>query len=239
MVRTFRERHNVCLVILDDEANDRGLAMTSSFSNMVVAGQCLAHLKDLATYGLTLKALIASARSFLPAAAETAERLVSEGFSKICFLGTGALQGVAVESALKVLELSAGRIVTFSESYLGVRHGPLSAIDEETLVVGLISGEARVRAYELDLLDEIRAKKLTDNILMIAPGRGLENQQRLAKMGTMLPLEISVADVYRPAVDVIIGQLLALFASIRLGLKPDTPSPRGAISRVVSQVTIH
>lgn len=239
MARRFTGRGNLCPVILDDEVNDRGLAMTSSFSNMVVAGQCLAHLQDLAAYGLILKTLVAVARDFLPAAAELAERSVAEGHSKICFLGTGALHAVAVESALKVLELTAGRIVTFSESYLGVRHGPLSAIDEETLVVGFVSGDARLRAYELDLLEEIRGKKLTNNIVVIAPAVGVEHQQRLAKLGVTLTVEIFAADYYRPPVDVFIGQLLALFASISLGLKPDAPSPSGAITRVVSQVRIY
>jgi hypothetical protein len=39
-------------------------------------------------------------------------------------------------------------------------------------------------------------------------------------------------------VDVIVGQLLALFLSIRNGIHPDTPST-GAISRVVSHVKIY
>ena len=239
MTRTVSESGNVCRVILDDEVNDRGLAMTSSFSNMVVAGQCLAHLQDLPSYGSTLEALTVAARKFLPAAAELAEDSVAIGFEKICFLGTGALQGVAVESALKVLELTAGRIVTFSESFLGVRHGPLSAIDDETLVVGFVSGDARRRSYELDLLEEVRDKKLAKSIVLIAPLVGPEHEKRLAKIGIMLPLEISVADCYRPPVDVFIGQLFGLFSSMRLGLLPDTPSPRGAISRVVSKIKIY
>ena len=239
MARTASERGNVCRVILDGEVNDRGLAMTSSFSNMVVASQCLAHLQDLAAYGSTLDALIMAGRKFLPAAAALAEEVVAEGFSKICFLGTGALHGVAVESALKVLELTAGKVFTLSESFLGVRHGPMSAIDDETVVVGFISGDARRRSYELDLLEEIRDKKLAKNILVIAPRVGLEEEKRLGKTGIVLSLELSVADCYRPPVDVFIGQLFGLFSSISLGLKPDAPSPRGAISRVVSRVRIY
>jgi tagatose-6-phosphate ketose/aldose isomerase len=239
MAHMLSERDNVRRIILEDAVNDRGLAMTSSFSNMVVAGQCLAHLQNLATFGMTLDALIMAGRKFLPAAAESAAQAVAEGFAKVCFLGTGALHAVAVESALKVLELTAGRIVPFSESFLGVRHGPLSAIDEETLVVGFISGDVRRRSYELDLLEEVRDKKLAKSILVIAPRVGLEDEKRLAKIGDILPLELSVADCYRPPVDVFIGQLLALFSSIRLGLKPDAPSPYGAISRVVSRVRIY
>src|SRR5258705_1580354 len=239
MAHIVSERVNICRVILGDEVNDRGLAMTSSFSNMVVAGQCLANLENLKAYGFTLEALVVAARKFLPAAALLAEQVVAEGFSKICFLGTGALHGVAVESALKVLELTAGRIVTFSESFLGVRHGPLSAIDDETLVVGFVSGDARRTSYELDLLEQIRDKKLAKTIVVIAPVVKPEHQERLAKISILLPLEISVADVYRPPVDVVMGQLIGLFSSIKLGLRPDSPSPSGAISRVVSKVRIY
>ena len=130
--RMSRIRHgaqNVCRIILSDQVNDKGLAMTSSYSNMVIAAQCLAHLEDLDGYGRTLESLIAAARHLLPTAADITEQLVAEKFSKICFLGTGPLQGVAVESALKVVELTAGRVFSFSGSFLGVRHGPLSAID--------------------------------------------------------------------------------------------------------------
>jgi tagatose-6-phosphate ketose/aldose isomerase len=239
MARAFVDRPNVFRIILDPEVNDRGLAMTSSFSNMVVAGQCLAHLQDLRLYDPTLDALISAARKFRPAAAEVTEQLVAEGFSKICFLGTGPLNGVAVEAGLKVLELTAGSVFTFTESFLGVRHGPLAAIDDETLVVGFVSGDAQRRSYEMDLLEEIREKKLASTILVIAPTPSLEDTKRLAKIGLVLPLEIAVADYYRPAADVFVGQLLGLFASIKLGLKPDAPSPSGAISRVVSKVRIY
>jgi tagatose-6-phosphate ketose/aldose isomerase len=91
----------------------------------------------------------------------------------------------------------------------------------------------------MDLLEEIREKKLAKTILVIAPTRSLEDAKRLAKVGLVLPLEIAVADYYRAATDVFVGQLLGLFASIKLGLKPDAPSPSGAISRVVSKVRIY
>jgi tagatose-6-phosphate ketose/aldose isomerase len=46
-------------------------------------------------------------------------------------------------------------------------------------------------------------------------------------------------DDYRAPVDVIFGQLLGLFSSLRAGLQPDQPSPNGAIARVVSHVKIY
>jgi tagatose-6-phosphate ketose/aldose isomerase len=206
---------------------------------MVIAAQCLAHLEDLDSYGRTLESLIAAARNLLPTAAEITAQLIAKKFSKICFLGTGPLQGVAVESALKVVELTAGRVLSFSESFLGVRHGPLSAIDMDTLVVAFVSTDQLRRAYELDLLEEIKNKKLAKNILTVAPVSQPEDERRLTNVGIRLQLDTSVADCYRPPLDVLIGQLFGLFASIDLGLKPDAPSPSGAISRVVSKVNIY
>ncbi len=39
-----RNADRALALVLDDTVNDRGLAMTSSFSNMVLAGQCVGHL---------------------------------------------------------------------------------------------------------------------------------------------------------------------------------------------------
>src|SRR5690606_22086409 len=44
--RAQRNPDEVFLIVLDDASNDRGLAMTSSFSTMVVAAQSIAHLDE-------------------------------------------------------------------------------------------------------------------------------------------------------------------------------------------------
>jgi tagatose-6-phosphate ketose/aldose isomerase len=54
-----------------------------------------------------------------------------------------------------------------------------------------------------------------------------------------LGLEGPIEDLYRPPLDVIFGQLFGLFSSLAHGFTPDTPSPKGAISRVVTQVQIY
>ncbi len=239
MARDFRDRENVFCLVLDDAVNDRGLAMTSSFSNMVVAGQCLAHIRDLSAYETTVEALARSAEKTIGAAADAAAELAAGQFTKFCFLGTGPLKAVAVESALKVVELTAGRILTWSESFLGIRHGPLSAVDAETLVVGFLSGDKRRRSYELDLLREIKEKRLAGKIVVVRPdltaGAGEDEFDQTLALG----LEQTLEDLYRPPLDVVFGQLFGLFSSLEQGLKPDTPSPKGAINRVVTQVKIY
>ena len=232
------KRDNLFSFVLDDEVNDRGLAMTSSYSNMVVVAQALAHFRTLETYGSIVESLAISGSLVLPVAVNLCQRIVDEKFSRVCFLGTGPLKGAAVESGLKVMELTGGRVVGLTESFLGLRHGPLSAIDLDTLVIGFLSADGRRRAFELDLLQEICAKKLTEKCLVVTPfatTNGLEAfENRLS-----LDLPGAISDLYLPPLFVLIGQLLGLFASIREGLRPDEPSPQGAISRVVSHVTIH
>jgi tagatose-6-phosphate ketose/aldose isomerase len=240
MARTFSQHPRVFTIVLDDEVNDRGLAMTSAFSNMVVVGQALAHLRDLETYEKLLDDLAAVASLIMPAVADLSERLVREGFSKICFLGSGTLKGAATESALKVLELTNGRVTSFSESFLGLRHGPLSAIDRDTLVVTFLSGDEMRRAFELDLVKEICDKRLSDKFAVVSPIFIQDGALRELERNTVvLAFQLEISDPYRPPVDVLMGQLLGLFASLREGLKPDVPSPQGAISRVVSHLIIY
>jgi tagatose-6-phosphate ketose/aldose isomerase len=146
----------LCMI---DEANDRGLAMTSSFSNMVVFGQCMAHIEDIDRYEPVLRKLVAAGKSLLPRAADCAAGVAKQEYTKACFVGTGPLREVAKESALKVLEMTAGMTLTMTESALGLRHGPMAALDDQSLFVCLLSGDKRAQGYERDLLREIGAKK--------------------------------------------------------------------------------
>jgi tagatose-6-phosphate ketose/aldose isomerase len=225
------------LLALDDSANDRGLAMTSSFTNMVVAGHCLAHAFSPDDYEDTFSMLLPAGECFLERAQEVAATIAQEEFSKACFVGSGVLRAVGMESALKLLELTAGKINTLSESTLGLRHGPMSALDENTVFVSFLSRDPRRRSYELDLIEEVRSKRLVKLQLVVTP----DSTNQLSRLADhVLSLDApDLCDEYRAPVDVILAQLLGLFCSLRLGLQPDCPSPNGAISRVVSHVNIY
>jgi tagatose-6-phosphate ketose/aldose isomerase len=170
--------------------------------------------------------------------ANTAAKLANGDFAKACFIGSGALKAVAKESALKVLELTAGQIQTMSESALGLRHGPMAALDEQTLLVAFLSGDEKILRYELDLLEEIGKKDLVKTRVAVATRKN-SRLDALARRALLHSPSISIPDDYRPPLDVIFGQLLGLFFSLRCGLQPDRPSPNGAITRVVQNVLIH
>jgi len=238
MIRCTAGKRQAFAVALGDAVNDRALAMTSSFSNMVVFGQCMAHVHDLAQYEPILHRLVAAGKSFLPKAADAAAALAAEPYKRVCFVGSGALEGVAIESALKVLELTAGRILTMWESAMGLRHGPMAALDKTTLLVAFLSSREHVARYERDLLEELMRKRLVKTQVVVGghselPLNGFADRYLSPDIRTAVP------DDYRPAVDVLFGQLLGLFFSLRCNLMPDRPSPDGVISRVVQNVRIY
>ena len=225
-------------LILDDAVNDRGLAMTSSFSNMVLAGQCVANADTLNSFGDVVQMLVSAGTNFLAAAAEVAASVTMLGCSRACFVGSGPLRAVADESALKVVELSGGKVTTLSETPLGLRHGPMSSVDGDTVFVAFLSNDPPRRGYELDLLREIDRKRLGRVRVTVTP-QGLEDVSGLADFYLSLNLTSEFPDCYRPVLDVILGQLTGLFASMRCGLKPDQPSPTGTITRVVQPIKLY
>ncbi len=238
MLRCAAGKRQAFTVTLGDAVNDRGLAMTSSFSNMILFGQCMAHVHNVAQYEPILSRLVEAGKTFLPQAADATAALANESYERACFIGSGALEGVAVESGLKVLELTAGRILTMSESAMGLRHGPMAALDKTTLLVAYLSSDKTVARYERDLLQELVQKRLVKTQIAVG-GHPELPQDGLAERYLAPDIRTAVPDDCRPPVDVLFGQLLGLFFSLRCNLMPDRPSPDGTISRVVQNVRIY
>lgn len=227
------------VAVLDDAVNDRSLAMTSSFTNMVVYGQSLANVNTLDGYRPVLGTMAKAAEGFLANSSERVRSLAERPFKHACFVGSDALAAVARECALKVLEMTSGRVQTMSETMLGLRHGPMAALHAETLFVCFLSGDKAKQSYELDLLREVESKEITGHMVVIGNARDQAAAAGLSAEYLPIPDSEGIPDEYRAPIDVIFGQLLGLFCSIRRGMKPDAPSPQGVISRVVQDFRIY
>jgi len=173
----------------------------------------------------------------LQSASDLAELLAAQDFPRVCFVGSGPLASVAKESALKALEMTAGRVATMSETMLGLRHGPMAALEESTLFVCFVSGDGRRASYALDLLREVDEKKIVAKRVVL--GTPAQQAEIAPFCDFYLAVEADVLDVYRPVLDVMFGQLLGLHCSIFHRLKPDALSPDGVIARVVQEVGIY
>jgi tagatose-6-phosphate ketose/aldose isomerase len=221
------------VLLMPEAANDQGFAMTSSFTSMTLAAWLI--LGDGAGADELAGRLAPAAEKLLDAREEDLRGLASSGYKRVVFLGSGPLRGLAHESSLKLLELTAGEIVTYFESPLGFRHGPKSILDDRTLAVLYVSGDPYTRNYDLDLLEELKRTMPSESVIAVSgteagagdPGFWLvEGVDGLDDAVLALPF-------------VVVAQLLGLFFSLELGYTPDNPFPNQEVNRVVQGVSIH
>ncbi|MDI6871503.1 MAG: SIS domain-containing protein [Bacillota bacterium] len=226
-------------LLLPEMTNDRGLAMTSSYSSMVVATYGLAFLNEPETYLSLVEKLAVTARRILDAEADAARQIAEMPFARALYVGNRDLFGVAQEAHLKLQEMSAGRVIGKAETTLGLRHGPMASIDDQTLVVVFLSSDPYVRRYELDLLRELKNQGLGMLRVAIDEQADLEVAPLVDHLVELRLGGTPMGDLSRAPAAVIFPQLLALFRSLHEGLLPDAPSPKGVINRVVQGVRIY
>ncbi|MHC5269273.1 SIS domain-containing protein [Enterococcus sp. LJL98] len=224
------------LLLMPDRSNDKGFAMTGSFSCMTLTGLCVFDDQyTVAEKGKHVENLVSLGQEVLAREAEI-QAFVNRDFNRIVYLGSGSLAGLAREAQLKVLELTAGKITTVFDSSLGFRHGPKSFVNEQTLLFDFISNDPYTRQYDLDILEEVNG----DQIAAAVVGIGQKGETRFS--GENFELQTGHAllpDGYLVLADVLFAQTISLLSAIKVGNTPDTPSPTGTVNRVVKGVTIH
>lgn len=205
------------IVVLPAATHDAGFAMTSSFSTMLLTALALfdapcdlpARLAQLADQFSTL----------LPKYAEAAKAAAIP--DRVVFLGAGPLAIAARESALKVMELTAGKVPALWDSTLGFRHGPKSFVRDNTDIIVFMSPDPHGARYDADLVAELRQQYPGANVIALTHDLPFG-----ATWGA--PLFVGLA------------QVLAVVWSDRLGLNVDDPfSGQGTLSRVVSGVKLY
>jgi len=224
--------------ILPEETNDRSLAMTSSFSSMLLAGLLILNLDDIENMLPIIESMSECGNFILKENLLKLKTIAAIDFKRAVFLGSGPLFGVAHESHLKVQELSDGKVIGKYDSFLGFRHGPRAVVDESTLITYLLSNNAYARQYEEDLIrsiDEspIGAKSVGIGYDVDEPGLNFDFSIKIPNYGSNIPEEFYCVIYILPA------QVIGFFKSLELGLKPDSPSKEGSISRVVQGVKIY
>jgi tagatose-6-phosphate ketose/aldose isomerase len=228
----------LCL-LLPEETNDASLVMTSSFSSLALAGLSLGFLDSPAQFDVLVDTAASGAARVIGACGDTLEELAGLPFTRACYLGSHALFAVMQEARLKIQEMTAGRIVSIYDSFLGLRHGPQVFVNGECVVIASLSSSPAVRRYELDLLRELRDKKQGMGTLVICGKADAEVRAAGGTVIELFPDGEPLPDDCRVLTDIVACQILATFTSIRCGLSPDNPSPDGIINRVVRGVTIY
>ena len=222
------------LLLQPAASNDAGFAMTSSFTSMMLTALLVFDPTEFAVKAERFEVLSSLARKVLDNVADVKE-LVDLDFNRVIYLGAGPFFGLAHEAQLKILELTAGQVVTMYESPVGFRHGPKSLINEDTVVLVFGTTTDYTRKYDLDLIREVAGDQIARRVVLLSDQAfGLENVKEVA-----LGCGGVLNDVYRVFPYIVYGQLFALLTSLKVGNRPDTPSPTGTVNRVVQGVIIH
>jgi tagatose-6-phosphate ketose/aldose isomerase len=223
--------------ILPPESNDKSVAMTSSYTSMLLAGLLFARREQTDTLKEQVNHLVKSGKNIIVKYCNKLQEIAKLSFERAVFIGSGPLYGTAKESHLKLQELTDGQIICLNDTFLGSRHGPKAVIDEKTIVIFIFSNSDYVRKYEKDLVRSIQKDKKAMMLVGITDSPiseiNLDAEIYYSETGKQIEEEfLSVCSVL-PA------QILGFFKSIELGLKPDNPSVSGAVTRVVEGVVIY
>jgi glucosamine--fructose-6-phosphate aminotransferase (isomerizing) len=194
---------------------EESYAQTRSFASMLVATQATAALvaDDPGMLG-DLRRLPALASPLMGRAEPLAKRLgADETIKRITFLGSGPVYGLANEATVKCKEMS----LSMAEAYhfMEFRHGPMSLVDGEHLIVALMSDATR--SYELSVLRDLRER----GARVVAVANRADDLSDACE--AWLSLDADVAEGARPVLYLPFVQLFAYYRSMSRGLNPDRP----------------
>lgn len=199
------------------EGQEESIAQTRSFTSMMLGAA--SWIEGKIPPGVS-KALGAAGNHLLENFSEITSRLGKDRtIERFFFLGSGSFYGLANELMLKMKEIS----LSYSESFhfLEFRHGPMSMVNDKSLVVGLLKDHGH--AYEIDVLKDMR--KLGARTLAICEEDSLVH----GVADEIVVLKSELAPLWRAPLYLPILQLLAFGRAIEKGLNPDTPNNLEAV----------
>ncbi|KAA0992226.1 SIS domain-containing protein [Dyadobacter aurulentus] len=220
-------------IVLPEATNDKSLAMTSSFTCMLLSVLLVAQVDALDEEFEKIQR-IAEQGNVILEKRSLLKNLVLSGFERVVFLGSGEFLGIARECHLKLLELTDGKQVCMSDSFLAFRHGPRAFVNDNTLMVYLFSRNPHILRYERDLVEDISRDARAIYSLQIGgvDGLALPNSSKIE-------LNIDPENQYQMIPATLVGQLMGYYSAVHSGINPDSPSVSGSISRVVQGVNIY
>jgi len=202
--------------IVIPKGQEESVAQTRSFASMYVAaaafaakivgrGDLLEAMKRLPEIG---NSVIGNYESFAKSMGEKLD------FDRFYFLGSGVRYGLACEVNLKMKEMT----LTHSEPFhfLEFRHGPMSMVNQNAVVVGMLSEKNRV--HEAKVLSEM--KMLGGTVASVG------EKEADVCFESHIPEEVRGV-LYLPVL-----QLMAFHRSLAKGLNPDRPNNLTAVVKL-------
>jgi glucosamine--fructose-6-phosphate aminotransferase (isomerizing) len=223
-VKRFKDYNSGEIIALTNYG-DSSLASLGDFSIFIPAGQeqSVAQTRSFASLYVCICALasLTNDRKFdfytMHSLPSTGERLITNyenladkfgndrNFEKYYVLGSGYRYGLASEVSLKLKEMSLAHSQPFY--FLEFRHGPISMVDTNTLVIGLLAENSR--NIEYSMIEDIR--EIGGKTML------------LAEKDADINFESGVSELLRGVLYLPVLQLLAYYRAVSQGLNPDKP----------------
>jgi tagatose-6-phosphate ketose/aldose isomerase len=235
-----KNNKNTFVLILPPESNDKSLAMTGSFSSMLLVGLLIANINRAQAQVVKkqVERLFSYGNKFLNTYyIDEIKKIAKLNFERAVFLGSALFSGIARESHLKLQELTDGQVICKHDSFLGFRHGPKAVIDDKTLLVYLFSNNPYSQLYEIDLVNSVNSGR--NGCYKVGV---MEKDIPDIKLDTKIIFsenDETIDEEFLTIAEVLFAQTLGFYKSIELGLKPDSPSVSGLIHRVVQGVKLY
>lgn len=240
LINISRNDERVLHLIMPKESNDKGFAMTSSFSCMTLVASLIFDMEFFEENKTQIFKMIDLAGDILENKYMDIDQLLDMDYERVVYLGSGSFYGLTKESGLKLLELTRGKIMTLSESPLGFRHGPKSMLNDRTLVFVYISDDEYPRKYELDLLSELYNDKGAHKVISVSSKYSEEIRNSSDYTFYITKGENDIKNKsFLSLLYILYAQIFAFKSSIKLKVEPDNPNPYGLVNRVVKGVNIY
>jgi glucosamine--fructose-6-phosphate aminotransferase (isomerizing) len=203
--------------IVIDKGQEESVAQTRSFASMYVA--VTAFCARMAGRSDLVEAMgrLPEVGNWVIGNYESWAKSIGENlaYDRFYFLGSGIRYGLACEVNLKMKEMT----LTHSEPFhfLEFRHGPMSMVNENAVVVGMLSDVNRV--HEAKVLSEM--KMLGGTVAVVG------EKEADVCFKSNIPEEVRGV-LYLPVL-----QLMAFYRSLAKGLNPDRPNNLTAVVKLI------
>ena len=199
--------------IVIDQGQEESVAQTRAFASMYVAASALCARMAGRNQLVDAMARLPESGNRVISKYEAFAKEIGENldFDRFYFLGSGIRYGLACEVNLKMKEMT----LTHSEPFhfLEFRHGPMSMVNQQAVVVGMVSDEHQ--AHEKSVLSEMKTLGAT----VIS----------LGEKDVEIPVESGIPESVRGVLYLPVLQLMAFYRSVAKGLNPDKPNHLTAV----------